>query len=226
MSTVEPDDPRIPSRPLWGLAILSLPILGIFVVFTGYAVMWWLGLAGRSATGEPVTMAFQGCAEARPFMEARMVEMGLDGVWEAGPSGFSVTAQLTGDEEVDAGLPAVLASVGALEIRGGDQVLATHADVRDATVRMDLFMVPYVLFHLEDPAAQRIRENVREDPGGKLEFFVDGAKVGWQSNQNPLPVGHLEMNPEISEEQERMRAVANWAVTLDHGPLPCPVTPL
>ena len=220
---VSPDDPRIPSRPLWGLAILTLPILGIFVMFIAYGVMWGLGLSGRQAAGEPVTLTFEGCPEARPLLEARLADMGLSGEWTSTASQIQVTAALTGDPEVDANIPDTLASPGALEIRADGEVVATNANVTEASVRMDLFMVPYVLLHLDPPAADRVRDFVRADPEGKVRFWVDGQEIGWQSNSNPVAKGDLEINPAIPDELERMHAVAAWSVTLDHGPLPCTV---
>ena len=103
--------------------------------------------------------------------------------------------------------------------------MASEADVSDASVRMDLFMVPYLLLRLEDAAAQRIKAHVRAHPQGKLRFEIDGQDVGWQSNQNPVAVGELEMSPDLpslTEEAARMHAVAAWSITVDH-PLPCPV---
>lgn len=224
MTEIDPDDPRLQGRPLWGLAILSLPIFGVIAVSLAYVVMWSLGLSGRSASGAQAEIVFEGCADARAPIEARIADMGLSPTsWREVPGGFAVQTQLTGDPEVDARLPETLTLPGALQIRAGDQILATHEDLTDASVRLDLFMVSYVLLRLRDEAAQRIKRHVRAEPMGKLWLWVDGQRVAWQANQNPVAVGELELSPEISDEQERMYAVAAWAVVLDHGPLPCPV---
>lgn len=222
---ISPDDPRLPSRPLWGIAILALPIVGILALFIAYAVMWSLGLAGRSASGEVVEVRFKGCPEARPLLEARLTDMGLQGTWSNTPDGYMATFVPTGDPDVDGSLPATLSAPAALEVRGGDEVLATNRDLADASVRMDLFMVSYVLLELEPDAAERVKAFIRAEPHGKIRFHVDGVDIGWQSNTNPVAVGDLEINPDINDELERMRAVAAWSVTLDHAPLPCPVTP-
>lgn len=225
MTEIDPDDPRLQGRPLWGLVILSLPIFGVIAVFIAYVVMWSMGLSGRAARGAPAEIVFEGCAEARAPIEARVADMGLSPTdWRDVPGGFALETRLTGDPAVDQALPTTLTTPGALEVRGGAQILATNDDLTDASVRLDLFMVSYVLLRLDDEAAQRVKQHVRAEPGGKLWFWVDGHRVGWQSNQNPVAVGELELSPEISDEQERMRAVAAWSVVLDHGPLPCPVT--
>ncbi|MBX2797264.1 MAG: hypothetical protein KTR31_06350 [Myxococcales bacterium] len=230
MVDVDPDDPRIPARPLWGLVILSLPVFGVIAVFIAYGIMWSLGLSGRAASGEPVELAFEGCAEARALLEARLQDMGLsEGEWSDTVGGFAVRTPLMGDPDVDGTVPDTLAMPGALEIRGGDEVLATNVDLSDATVRLDIFMVPYVLLRLHEDAAKRVRDHMRSDPRGQLRFWVDGVDVGWQSNSNPVALGELELSPNASEdvdEQDRMQQVAAWSVVLDHAPLPCDVRPV
>jgi len=219
------DDPRIPTRPLFGFILVLMPIVGVFLVTIAYVVMWSLGLAGRSAQGEEVTWRFSGCEAALPLLEARLDDVGLSATWTSTSGGYTVTTQLTGDETVDEGLPAMLTTPADLEIRAGDQVLATSADVTDASVRMDIFMVPFVLLKVDEDAAERIKVHVRQDPEGKMAFHVDGRKIGWQSNANPVAIGELEVNLELEgDEKDRMQAVASWSVTLDHGPLPCSVT--
>ena len=206
--------------------ILSLPILGVGVVFVLYGIMWSMGLSGRAAKGEVVELAFDGCAEAQPLIEARLADIGLtEATWRSVSGGFAVQTRLTGDPQVDATIPATLATPGALEVRADGTVIATNADLTEATVRMDLFMVPYVLLHLDADAAQRAQDAMRADPTGKLAFFVDGEDIGWQSNQNTVAKGNLEVSLHITDEEARMHAVAAWSVVLDHGPLPCGVRP-
>ncbi len=221
----ESPDPRHPTRPLLGMALVLMPVLGVIVVTLAYVVTFGFGVAGRQARGSEITWRFSGCPEARPLLEARLADVGLQADWSDERGGFLVTTQLTGDPAVDAGLPATLTTPGDLEIRAGRTVLGTTDDVTDASVRMDLFMVPYVLLSLDDDAAQRVKENVRADPQGKMTFHVDGEKIGWQSNTNPVSVGKLEVNLEMDgDERARMHAVASWSVVLDHAPLPCRVT--
>lgn len=222
---ISDDDPRIPARPIWAMVILALPIVGVLLTFLAYGVMWSLGLSGRVARGEPMELRFVGCAEAEPYLRGRLDDMGLEGTWSTTSDGYAVTVVPTGDREVDAALATTLSVPAALQVTSQGETLATNADLREATVRMDIFMVPYVLLRLESAAAERVKHAMRTDPGGKLRFLVDGVDVGWQSNTNPVATGDLEINLTIEDDLERMRAVAAWSVTLDHGPLPCPVHP-
>lgn len=224
---MDPEDPRLKQRPIWGLLILALPVVGVAVTFVLYAGMLWLGLSGRGASGDPIVLAFDACPEARPLLAARLQDMGLtDAAFEAQGDGVMITLTPTGDAEVDAQLPETLAMPGALQIRGGDLLLGTNADLIDATVRLDLMMTPSVLLRLKPPAAERLKDHVRSDPGGQLRFLVDGVQIGTQSNRNSVAVGELEIaSLDHPGDRALMRAVAAWSVVLDHGPLPCAVQP-
>ncbi|MEM6931601.1 MAG: hypothetical protein AAF602_32015, partial [Myxococcota bacterium] len=173
------EDPRIPSRPLWGFALVLAPVFGVIVVTIAYVVTFGFGMAGRGAAGSEVTWRFSGCEEAQPLLEARLDDIGLPATWTAEPGGFVVTTQLTGDAEVDESLPDTLTTPGDLQIRGTREVLATTEDVTEASVRLDLFMVPSVLLALDDAAAQRVKDNVRAEPEGRMTFHVDGRLIGW-----------------------------------------------
>ena len=91
------------------MAILSIPIVGIGVVVVLYVVMWGLGTAGRAARGEPVELTYAGCPDARAVVAERVADMGLEASFTDRPGGFGMRARLTGDPDVDAGLPATLA---------------------------------------------------------------------------------------------------------------------
>ncbi|MCA9491284.1 MAG: hypothetical protein KC621_15240 [Myxococcales bacterium] len=222
MSDVDPDDPRLKTRPIWGLAILVLPIVGVVVVTLAYVVMVSLGLQGRAADGAPMEIELTACDEARAVVSDRLDEMGFTAKLEPSPGGLLARFEGPTDPEVRASLPTTLATPGLLELRGGDRVLATQEDVVDATVRLDAMMTGSTLIHLSPGAADRVRAYVRETPSGQLDFFVDGERVGGQRN-DAVTVGEVEIAPPIDDDPQRLRAVAHWAVVIDH-PLPCRVT--
>lgn len=229
MSEPEPPDqgldPRIPTRPLWGFVLVLLPIIGIVLVVSAYVVIVGMGITGRSAQGDEVTWHFTGCEAAQPMIEARLDDIGLPSTWTTGPGTYTVTTRLTGDGTVDRSLPVTLTTPGALEVRGGSLVLASSEDVTYAGVRMDVFMVPSVLLRLDADGADRVKQYVRSEPEGRMEYYVDGQYIGWQSNTNPVSVGEVEINLEMDgDERARMQAVASWSVILDHAPLPCAVS--
>jgi hypothetical protein len=220
---VDPDDPRLRQRPLWGLAILLLPILGVVFTFVAYGVMVGFGVRGRPAEGAQVTLAFTGCAEAAPVLADRLGDMGLDPEPHDVTEGFAFDVVLPADPEVAGRIPATLAAPGRLEIHGDGAVLATHADVTGASVRMDLMMTPSTLVNLSAASADRIVKHVRAHPEGRLVFVLDGVSIGTQSNRNPVGVGEVEIAPSGLGDEERWRAVAEWSVVVDH-PLPCEVS--
>lgn len=221
MPAVDPDDPRLKTRPIWGLAILTLPIAGVVVVAVGYAGMVGLGLRGRAATGAPMEVQLEACDEARDVVVARLDEMGFASDVQRSPSGLVARFAGPADPEVRSSVPQTLATPGLLELRGGERVLATPDDVIDATVRLDAMMTASTLIRLSPTGAERVKAWVREQPAGQLDFFVDGTRVGGQRN-DAVSAGEVELAPSIADDTARLRAVAHWAVVIDH-PLPCRV---
>lgn len=225
MQTVDPNDPRLKGmRPAWGLAILTLPIVGVVIVAVGYGSLFLSGTRGRAADGPRVEWTFEGCPEARPLIEARVADMGLEAAFGDAPGGFVAELVLPGDPEVAAGVPATLTMPGALEVRGANELLVTNADLTDASVRVDLLMYPSTLLRLTPEAAERVKKHVRDLPKGELLFYVDGVRAGRQDNQNPVSVGEIELGLDEGDDKTRMHRAAALSVVLDHGPLPCPVT--
>ncbi|MCB9686127.1 MAG: hypothetical protein H6735_13890 [Alphaproteobacteria bacterium] len=222
MSDVDPDDPRLKTRPIWGLAILVLPIIGVVFVSLAYVVMVSLGLQGRTASGAPMEIELAACDEARDVVAARLDEMGYAARLESSPGGLMARMDGPEDPEVRESLPTTLATPGLLEVRGGERVLASPEDVVDASVRLDAMMTGSTLIHLTSGAADRVRAWVRESPTGQLDFFVDGERVGGQRN-DAVTAGEVEIAPPIDDDAKRLRAVAHWAIVIDH-PLPCRVT--
>jgi hypothetical protein len=223
VTTIDPKDPRLQGRPLWGLLILALPIVGVAFTFVAYAIMVGMGVRGRAPTGEQVSLAFAGCPEAAAVVGDRMRDMGLEGRPIEVPGGFGFEVVLPSDPDVASRIPATLSAPGRLEILGEGTVLATNADVVDASVRMDLMMVPSTLLQVGPEAAERIVGNVRAHPEGRLEFVIDGAAIGTQSNRNPVGRGEVEIAPPGLDGEARFHAVAEWSIIVDH-PLPCEIT--
>jgi hypothetical protein len=226
---VDPADPRLQQRPLIGMAILALPLVILVLTVAAYAVTVGFGLRGRTATGPPVTLAFSGCAEAGSVLSARLADMGLSVTPVDGdPLAFQVV--LPPDPEVAAAVPQTLSMPGLLEVRGGDEALAGPEDVVDASVRMDLLMIPSTLLHLSEPAAERVKDYVRADPDARMTFTVDGVTIGTQWNQLSTEIGEVEIDPigadgqRLDDGKARWAAVAAWSVVVDH-PLPCAITP-
>lgn len=224
MDSIEPSDPRLPKRPVWGLLMLLMPLVGVAALTVAYAVTWGFGLRGRAATGPAVHLTYAGCAEAGPVLDARLADMGLPFTRAATPDGFAIDATLPADERAAAGIPATLARPGQLEVLGDGERLAGPPDVVDASVRMDLTMTPTLLVRVGPEAAGRVAAWRRAHPTGAVTFRVDGVEVGHQSSQDPMPEGELELSPAgMRDGAARWDAIAAWSVTLDH-PLPCPVS--
>lgn len=219
----DPSDPRLPTRPLWAFVLLALPVVGVVFVAIAYTGMWSLGVRGRDPEGQTVELAFTGCPEARPAVEARILDMGLPVLASAASDGtWTVRTTLPADPRAAGQIPATLAAPGRLVVRAEQQVVATSEDVLDASVRLDLMMSPRTLLKLGPAAADRVETYVRSTPIGALVFEVDGQRVGSHANANPVAKGELEIDPPLGG-RERWDATAAWSVILDH-PLPCAPT--
>lgn len=241
---IDPNDPRIPSRPLWGLAILALPLIGLVVVATAYLGMFVLGTRGRPASGEEVALWYEVPADcggadagaeavtsfvAAEVVEARLGDMGLKATALPAPAGapaFGFSVAMPADAAVAATIPSTLARPGLARLMGGEQLLADNSDIADASIRMDLLMQPSLLLRLDPDAAERVRSFVRGDPQGKITLLVDGEAVASQRNDRPVQVGEVELTPddEAMDEQARWAALAELSVTVDH-PLACALLP-
>ncbi len=223
---IDSDDPRIRNaRPGWALVVLGAPIALFALVVMAYTTLVGLGLRGRAAGGEQVTLHFEACSAARAVVEARLGEMGLDDAQLTdGPDGFDVAVTMPTDPDVATTVPSTLAAPGHLEVRHGPDVLATQDDLRDAGVRLDVFMIPSTLLRLDETTSERITGWVTDNPEAQLRFLLDGELIGTQNASNPVGYGELEIETHGLSDRERMNASAAWAVILDHGPLPCAVT--
>lgn len=217
------DDPRLQMRPWRGLVILAVPLVAIVATFVAYAVLVRAGLTGRPASGEAVELRFLACREASAPIVARLADMGLDAKVAPSPGGFTVKVVLPSDPAVAASIPITLVSPGHLEVRAGDDVLATNVDVVSAEPRLDLRMASYVVLRLAEAAAQRVTDAVRASPRGVLTLRIDGVDVATQQNTTPIARGEVEFAPHVDDDAVRMRTIAAWAVVFDHGPLPCVV---
>jgi hypothetical protein len=218
----DPDDPRLRMRPLVGLAILVVPIVGVVATFVAYAVLVSAGLTGRQARGEEIEIRFLACEEAIAPIVGRLADMGLDAKTRPVPGGFVLKVAPPEDAEVARSIPATLVRPGKMEVWSATEPLATNADVVAAEPRLDLRMASYVVVRLDADAAERVKNAVRADPRGFLTLRLDDVEVARQPNATPIAQGEVEFAPPTDDDEERMHTIAEWGVILDHGPLPCP----
>ena len=212
-------------RSLWWIAILAMPILGVPAVILAYAWTWWVGMDGRPAEGNRVSLSYEGCEQAWPLLRSRLDDMGLDThAFSVDGPNLVVATTLPSDARVADRIPFTLAMPGALEVRDGAEVIARNDDLTDASVRLDLRMIPTTLLRLNAVASDRVAEGLKRRPDGVFTFVIDGQSVGEQRKAGGLAVGELEIAPFEKDEQKRMERTAEWAVAVDNGPLPCAVS--
>jgi hypothetical protein len=222
---MDPEDPRLKMRPIGGLVLLAGALVAVLLTFAAYGGLVWSGMRGRPAAGPEAVLRFEGCHEAIGPMVERLEDMGLTATVRPAERSFAFLVVLPSDPAVAASVPATLAKPGKVEITAGGTVLATNVDVTEAVPRLDLRMASYVVVRLSPAAADRVAAAQNADPGGALTLRVDGTEVATQRNSDPTARGELEFAPRTDDDAVRMRTIAEWAVLLDHGPLPCPVVP-
>lgn len=217
------DAPTTPTRT--GCLIFAIVPVAVALTFLAYAVMLGLGLYGRPASGDRVTITFEACPEAGPILTDRAMSMGLtDAALHSEGARHELTATLPADPQIAASIPGTLAERGLLTVRASDgAVLADHTSVESAGVRMDIMMTPTTFVRLKRPAALSLRDHVRENPEGHLAIELDGAEVFVRSNRADLVEVELEIPPSAEDDQARMQLAAARGVVLGSGPHPCPV---
>jgi hypothetical protein len=193
-----------------------------------YLLLVVLGSRGRAPTGDVVRMDFVGCDAAETLVRKRVEEMGLgEPRWEDTPEGFSVTARLPSDPSAER-IPTTLATPGSFEVRAGEE--KSGAPVVDATgiesavFRLDLSATPTTAVQLGPKATKKLSRHMRENPGGSVSFWVDGAFAGSRKNDPPAKNGRLVLETETDDPVEHIRRSAASALILNNGPLPCALT--
>lgn len=218
-------------RGLLGLAMLTVPIVGIVVVGISYVVLYSMGAQGRMAEGPQVRIDFEACEQARPILKARVDWMGLpDPVWADTEGAWSVTTRLPAQRPdappVEEAVPATLAAPGVLEVREGNDgaVLVDRSGVASATVEMTFLDMPRAVVELDEAHAITLRDHMMAHFGDHVSYWLDGQRVMRRDNLPAIEDGRLEiiLEGEVSD-LTRLDFVAATALVVQHGPLPCPV---
>ncbi|MCB9665755.1 MAG: hypothetical protein H6732_16725 [Alphaproteobacteria bacterium] len=220
------DTDDLQRRGALGVLVLAVPVVSILAVGGAWLLLLGFGAAGRPADGPLVRIAFEGCAEAEPVVRARVDWMGLPEVESTPiPGGFALMARLPSDPATRARVPATLARTGSFVVREGaeGEVVATEADLLDATVVLGFLDAPKPQVQLTEAASKRLAEVQMADPEGFLTILVDGREVRRLENMPAVGTGVLMLDPGQLADRELVDFAAETALVLAHGPLPCPL---
>lgn len=213
-------------KPRKGAFIFLIPIAMVVFVFVAYGFMFGLGIRGRAADGERVTLAWQGCPEARDVVARRVEGMGLgDPVFTPTDGGFRLEVTLPSDPDVAAEIPRTLATPGILRahpVNDPARTLLTNADVARGSIRQDLTLSPWTVLSLNAAGLEKLGAFVDEEREGRVVYVLDGLPIGSVSNlKGATP--EVELSPEGRDDRDRMHKAAARAILVDSGPLPCPL---
>ncbi len=223
----EMDDDALPPRA--GCWFLLLPILAAAAIVGGYGAVLLLGSQGRSADGALVRIAFEGCAEARPAVLERIAAMGLPqrGVEDA-PGGFAATVQLPSDLAAAAEIPATLAATATFAIRLGEapdgELLVASDGVASATLRLDFTVDAKAAIQLTPDAQQALEAAAAAHPGEVVTAWLDDTPMTRRKLSTTSAWDRLDLEPRTGDREASIRRAAEWALLVDQGPLPCPLT--
>jgi hypothetical protein len=182
----DPTDPRVPSRPLWGLAILALPLVGLVIVALGYTALFLVGLQAEALPAEADRFGFSLHLPTDPLAAASLAS----------------TLSSPGQLELLAGAQ-VLADHTDLLDASVRMDLLTQPSLRlaldeDASQRVR----EQVAQDAEGELTLRIDQVTVASQANKRAVHDDGIDL--------IP------SREGKSERERWAAVASWAVTVDH----------
>lgn len=216
----------IQRRGIAGILLLATAITMIVATALGYMIWYAVAIEGRAAAGPQVRMTFTACPEARPVVEARVGLMGLpEPEFADVDGGFTLVTRLPDAERVQEALPKTLAATGHLVLTGSDgTVVATEADLASAGITPIFLDMPRLEVTLTPEAAKRLVDAQMADPDGKTGVRLDDLDLGAIPNQPPLLDGVIALDRHGRPDVERLDFAASAAITLDEGPLPCPVT--
>lgn len=216
------DDALQPNPGCW---LLVLPVLAGIGVVIAYGYLFYTGAQGRPADGDRVVMAFEGCPEALPVVQARVERMGLGDPSAASvEGGFTVTARLPAESRVAGHIPETLAKQGHFSVvdpASGTVIVEGH--VEDTELHLGLMGTPTTIVQLDEQGATTLREWMETHHEGKVGYVIDGTTVKERTNLPAEPRGRLELEPYGDLEQDRMESAAERSLILSN-PLPCEVT--
>lgn len=203
-------------------ALMAIPLV-ISVLALGVALyLAFLAPKERAATGARATLRFQtACpAEAGAVILKRAAAIGLgEPALRTTADGLELDATLPGLPDDRTAIPALLARPGKLELRVGDTIVATEADLgAGVELNMDLKGEPYAAIPLMAGAGKRFAA-----ASGPVKMTLDGELLLDEPGNAPLKDDRLRASPQGKDNAEKMRRAADWGIVLDSGPLPCPV---
>ncbi|MCK6507258.1 hypothetical protein L6R53_28445 [Myxococcota bacterium] len=183
-----------------------------------------LGRLGGQAEGERLRMVWQApcAAQAEPVMRERGTSLGLgDPRWSVEDEQITLVATMPGLEDDRSAVPALLARPGLLEVRLGDQVLATHRDLASARLELDDAGMPVTQLTLQPEVGQRVADAVEAAQDSELVFILDGEELARRPNTIRVVDHQLKVIAGEGTTRVRMRRATDRAILLDHGALDC-----
>jgi len=208
------------------LAWRVVPIaFGLFLAIN-VGALFLLGHLGGRPAGTRLSIRFTtSCGtQALPVLQARAERIGLGTPeWTTDPQGIGLVATMPGLDDDATAIPALLARRGLLEVRHGDTVLATQADLTKPTLELDPAGMPYDQLTFQPEVGEALTQAVAGDPKGELVFVLDGEELARRPNSIQVEGYQLKVIAGEGKTRLRMRRATDRVILLGTGPLPCEV---
>lgn len=204
---------------------MAAPLIVASILMVATATLAVLAWIGGTAEGDRLRIDLNGsCSEAAlPLFQARVDEMGLgDPRVTSTTTGIRIEATMPGtsDEEADQ-VPTLLARRGILTAGPPDAPVFTRDDIEGAEIRLDESGLPYTWLDLTKDALTALDAAAEATPDGEMPIRVDHIDAPPRPYSKPVSEGGIRLLPGEGITRERMRAAADHAIVLTHGPLPC-----
>lgn len=201
-----------------------VPIAFALLLGVNVVALAVLGRMGGQAEGDRVQITWQApcAAQALPVMQERGTSLGLgDPRWSVQGERITLVATLPGLEDDRQSVPALLGRPGLLQVKLGDQVLATHLDLDRARLELDDSGMPMTQLTLQPEVGERVAQAVELAPEGELLFLLDGEELARRPNSIKVLDHQLKVIPGEGTTRVRMKRATDRAILLDHGALDC-----
>ncbi len=217
-----PLEPRSGKEALF----MAMPVLLAICLLTSFGLLVFLVWIGGNASGERVQLAFSGkcLPEARPFLEKRVVGLGLgEPQFELKSEQLFLTATLPDLEGAVQEVPALLSSQGLLTVLDAEKnVLADHQALKSLSLSLNEGGMPYVSAIFDRESLMQMKRYVELNPEKHIAFLVDGEVKVIRPNSVQINVeGEVRIIPEEGDARQRMKDAADMGIMLSHGPYPC-----
>lgn len=204
---------------------MAAPVVLAAILLSAIALLVFLGWLGGTASGERVEITFTSSCmtEAHPIITARVNELGLgEPILDVSSTEMKLIATLPGLENDKTFIPVLLSQPGRLKVLADEDVLATEADLKSASLDLDDAGMPVVKIVFVPTVHDMLATHIDGNPRDSLSIWIDDQDELIRPNSVKLGA-EMKMVSMAGDTREQMKHSADRTILLQHGPMPCEV---